>query len=661
MEYSNTITIAILYFLILLVSLVVSYSVGHFIWKIIKPNSSIQNLYLLLFCKWILGVTFIILVVSIVYSKGRTINLFFILLFLFYLLEQYFITKKFPKNSIGSFNSRIDYKFIFGLLIIIIPVFVWRSSLILQFDEFPIKNLLVDNSYYAEISKCLVQTGYENTFVISNLISKSYHYSTPYHYYELWFNGFISKVFNLNYTVSLYLVTFNFFTILLLVGFLGVINNFRKVKWFHKLLVLLLLFIGGNHFFESSPFNYIYMEGVLELFGEKMASIYCFGLVTLILIVYFDLNQNGLIVLLSLPIISISMAPAVFCGAILFCIYKVFKERENWKLYFRMICYYLITSLLLISFYFFSTDDNLNERFSKPLYQYSDLSDFSWFHIKFFVVELFLKFFKEPWHFMLQYLPFLIVVVYLIRNGIVKNSYKMVFALFSFIWISGCAFSKSVYLMENAGHFFSEILVLWHVLFGVSIIIFFFNKDNRVIVSKIIISSAFFISLLANAYFNWHSFDVIAKSERSFSKRYLFEVNKACAQFHQNVTGVVFDDEEFKTNLKYRSFFLEYQYLPFILSNKVYTPFDIRCFRNEKLKIVALENIGNKPFSIYLKNTMDSLSLNSELEMQIEFIKKYKIGYLVCSKNLEVDFRKYLEIKSEICDANTGQRFIVLK
>ncbi len=664
MEYSNTLTIAILYFGILLLTLVATYTVGHFIWSIIKPNSSIQNLYLLLFCKCIIGATFIILVVSLFYSKGRTINLLFILLFLFYLIEKYLIKKQFPKNSIVSLNReigpRMDYKFIFGLLIVIIPVFIWRCSLILQYDEFPIRNLLIDNCYYAEISKCLVQTGFENTFITSNLISNCYQYPTPYHYYELWFNGFVSKAFNLSYTLSLYLVTFNFFTILLLIGFLGVINNFCKVKWFHKVFVLFLLFIGGIHLFENSSFNYIYMEGVLELFGEKMAPIYCFGLLTLILFILFNHNQNGLIVLLSLPIISIGIAPAVFLGVVLFCIYKIYNERENWKPYFRMIYYYVITIIVFILFYFLNQNDNLSDRFSKPLYQYTDLSSFSGNNVKFYIVELFFKCFKEPFYFTLHYLPFLIVVIYLIKKGNRNNSYKMTFILFGFIWISAYLFSKSVYLMNDASHFFSEAIVLWHILFGVSIIIFFFNEDNRIIASvivTIILSSSF----LTNAYYHWHSFDIIAKSERNFSKKYVLEVNKACNDFIQNTKGAVFNDETYVSNLKHPSYFLEYRYLPFIMSNKVYPPFDIRCCDDKKFHSCTQNSMANKPFARFFEKHSSSLFPESDLKIQIDFIKENNITYLVCPKSLDIDFNNYLKVKSEISDANTGQRFIVLK
>ena len=214
---TDILNICIPYFIVTCLITLTSYLAGRSICKIFKLPV-FTGIYLNLFIKTLIGSCFLITLISIIYTGGKTIHLVFILLSLF-LYYEWRITKKqnLPQEEI-KMAAIFNRKNILSLLSFLLIIFLWQARILLKSDSQFLNGIEPDNYYYAEISKCLISTGQENSLTTANLINEQYHFATPYHYYDLWLNGFVSKLFNLSAALSLYLITYTFFTFLFLIG-----------------------------------------------------------------------------------------------------------------------------------------------------------------------------------------------------------------------------------------------------------------------------------------------------------------------------------------------------------------------------------------------------------------------------------------------------------
>ncbi len=621
--------------------------------------------YEALFFSTLTGATFLVILISLVYSGGKTINFIFLLIASFIFIERY-LSKKNTGSTDPDFKNNQDQrtilnlKTIANLLALIAVIFLWQASVVLKIAEFPIDIIEKDSFFYAEISKCLINTGHENTFTASNLASQKYNFPTPYHYYDLWLNGFVCKIFGFNHSLGLYLITYSFFSGVLVFGFLSVTERFTKIKITQILIALLLLFVCSIYIAENVFHLYRFsgvMEGMMERYGGKLTAVYCF---TLSVIILFVLNNNkkALIVALCLPLLFISLAPAVYFGILVFCIYNIFFKKNDRLFYGRLFLYCLMVMACIGLFYFITKKNDLNYRLDKPLMSYTDLYNFSFFRLKVFLIELFLKFRHQPFIFILNYLPFLLVLFYLWIKKKLEVQLRSLLLLFCLIWFAGSIAGNTLYLMDDAFQLYTNLLVLWHVLFGFLFIIFLYREKHQSIV-KYLISVIFIFSLIFNAWNSWFSYEITDHYDPKLSQKYLLEVNTICDSFDKGIKGATFYDDTFYKNLLI-SYPLEYYCVPFILSQNIYVPYNLSATAeipaNNKYQFEKC--VSKSPYNLYLS---DHAIVKDTLQDKIDFIKLNNIKYLVCPKEQTTDFANYFKIKTEVKDEITGQRFIVLE
>jgi len=658
-------SISITYFLVLLALFAVSYGIGFIVFRTLI-RVELKGFYSDFFLKSLIGVSILILLASLFYSKCNTINFIFIFIGLFLFYEFYLCKKEKLTNHAQSQPDKINsftFKNIYVLLFIVFVCFLWQAIVTLKLGSFPINKIERDSFYYAEISKLLIQTGIENSRSNYNLVGQSYHFSTPYHYYDLWLNGIVGQIFNLNFTLSLYLIVYSFFSGIFLIGILSCTENAGSVKWKTIAFLILLLFVSGIHFSENLPGlanYYAWMPGITErCYGGKLIPVYCFALCSLILFVLNKKTRSGLIVLLCLPVISISTAPAVLSGLFIYCIYKLFKK-ENRTFYFRMLAYTVIISGCIFMFYHFQTD-SLSHLLDKSLISYTDLTNISFFRIKFYLVELFLKSYPVPFLFLLNHLPFILPLCFLFFKKGVDSQFKSILSLFTIFWFTGLITYNTFYLMDESHQFFTNMIVLWYVVFGFSFIMFYFRYNLKNNIIGTVILFVFIFACVFNAGYSFTAFKKYDTNEIQFSDKYLIEVNKECSAFKTGTKGGIFYDDAFYQNLLIGSN-AEYHYMPFVLSPKVYVPFNLTPADPALNKSIynIEKNLWKSPFNLYLAQQTDYDISKQILPYQIDFIKENKLQYLICHKNTVLDFKNYLQIKTIITDSLSGQRFIIL-
>ncbi len=575
-------------------------------------------------------------------------------------MESFFWKQALKENNKISENKwqGFNLKTIFGLLLLIAAVYLWRAGLIIKSGIFLNSALNIDTVFYAEISKCLFTTCAENIFTSSKLINHNYNFPTPYHYYDLWFNGFICKIFNLNHTLSLFLITYSFFTANFLFGLLAVIEKYKAINFWDKLIALLLLFVAGLNISKLIPSLSQYnnqMEGMMERLGEKLIPAYCLALFIIFIFVFTKNSKPALILLLCLPCITISITPAVFTGLLLFCLYKIFSKTTNKLFYLRLLCYCLITAACIMCFYLLLMKNEMDFRLDKPLMSYTDLNSFSFFRFKFYFVELFLKCYMQPFIFILNYLPFILILFYLLLFKKSDSNFKSLLILFGLIWLGAVLTSNTFYLLYDGFQFYTNALALFHILFCLAFIIFYYTDKSKI---RNLLSFLFIAVLFFNFINVTYSSKQLNFSHPKFSEKYLREVNKASEKIESNTKGAIFCDDEFYKNSN-NGYPLEYYSTPFIMSQSLYIPFNLTdC--NQIPERVRINNIRKNLFNVYINEQKKISPGKTLLQYQMDFIRENNIRYLICPKGQNIDFLNSLSVNAQIKDSLSGQTFITL-
>lgn len=266
-----------------------------------------------------LGVVLSVSIFSLFYSSFQTVNMLAILLiFVFFI-------KKISYSSRKINNKRIlTNSVIFSGLFIVVSFF----HLVLTKDN-------LDIFFYGGMaSNGLYETGVENFYGYYNeyLPADIANRTMPYHYFELWM-VVLFKQFPMGYSFAMVLkyLVYPFLETLIIYSFYFILKSRKlKVNLFTFIPVLLatlfpLTLVLGFFNTTWAAFNF-------DFWSYPNFILYSFILVNAL--TFFAKNdfKNGLFILLFLPIISITTAPAilttVFVVSLCFYLTKVFNLKE---------------------------------------------------------------------------------------------------------------------------------------------------------------------------------------------------------------------------------------------------------------------------------------------------------------------------------------------
>ncbi|MEP7170480.1 MAG: hypothetical protein ABI855_14015, partial [Bacteroidota bacterium] len=248
-----------------------------------------------------------------------------------------------PSLKGDSLNSEAKniWKNLFPLIIFSMLIYTWFASLILRNANFSISLPLCDTVFYSDISKMIGITGQENTNGVSNILSESYNGLRPYHYFELWLNAAFSSVFKTIHLLSLFIFTYPVLNFITLLGFYSIIEKVTKVSFMYQAFALFFLFMGGLYFNNENPsadYALNLVESPIESYGEKFAVYYPFIICSFSFLMegYFSI---AIIILLILPLLSISTAPGLIAGLVLFSILAIIFKRIDRQSFLKIILY----------------------------------------------------------------------------------------------------------------------------------------------------------------------------------------------------------------------------------------------------------------------------------------------------------------------------------
>ena len=472
-------------FFIFIICLLVSYFLGRSILHVAKKK--VQQPLLL-------GVLIITCFSAIIFTKAITV---YSLVFLVLVIGIYQL-----KNE-KSINP-VWWRDLFRITVMGVILWCYFSLYLFDLETFDPIIQFADVHYWAHLSSRISDTGIESTLIQDGLFNEQQNISL-YHYFDLWFNGFVSSVSGLNSSVSLMGVVYPLLAVLALDVSYSVITDVFSSNKLGLISIFVLATIGGWTFCDidliTSGASFFENRGLLFYHSFKLIIIYPF---LIILIQHYINNNRGGILFISLILFLIypSVALSLFCLiGILFLDWIRISNLKTILMYFSLTLF-LVTVWILIFWQFISSSESilpgsLFDKFNSPIYSMRVVFD---------------KLIQILFYFSLLIVP----VVHLFRS----KAYA--YLLRSFIFVFCIVFPGLVYSALNDGkydfwQFFTNISLPFLNVLSVFSLMWILSRMSNVISC---ITMICYSSVYLNQFFCCSELNIDLKQKNSYDIQY---------------------------------------------------------------------------------------------------------------------------------------------
>lgn len=312
------------YGVIFFLSLGFFWIIGSAFLKLFRLNISFLGNYANIFISLLLGLVISISVFAIMVTKGKT-SMWGILGFVIYGL---YLFKRENHTNSNNNTSTINLSDLFNLLALGLVVFIPFSWNKIPFGENLYPGYMGDYLYYADIGEFAFLTGNENIFSVSNLFGKEYQGASPYHFFDIWLNVLLAQIANLPYVSVLETVVWAIFRFILAVGILGIVEKYFKINPLIVCLCTLVLFFAAWYFpiFNNLDFlryNAKLLQSVAD--GKKIAATGLFFVAFYIFWIY-NYPKAALCFLMAGSFASVGNVMGISGGLFLFGVFKLFQK-----------------------------------------------------------------------------------------------------------------------------------------------------------------------------------------------------------------------------------------------------------------------------------------------------------------------------------------------
>jgi len=655
-----------------LFGLVVFWMFGFLIRTTLKVSNS-NNPYMECFINMALGGLMVAVLTAIWRTSGNTIlwGAFIPLAFIYF---QQHSPKPSPtsKKFINKENVGV---FAYAILVVLVSLSYY---LILYFKP-PFHAIPhFDEGFYAMLGVKNYFFGIESFKAVSMLHSKPG--NTPYHYPELWINSLVFKFLNINQVIGHGIVVKSWLTAIVAMGLRGLTRQVNGAKILEYLSVLPMFIV---------PFLLDYnrlVQGSSLIHSNK-------GLVVGAAIVfwmncYFSKYKMHWVVLLMLPILNISTAPAVFLSLSMFLIIKLIIDFKNNNIsnWYSLITVFF-TALFVAVFYYLQSGNS--EKIPNQIL----------FIKSCYTLPIFIQNAYKHWANSILYLPCLLIPICysIIKHGFVKSVkiilkpvYKnsSLLGLFSLTWLSGIITSFAFFPFAgwdsgqlhtmSAGAFFP--IIIWLCL------IWFVRYLN----SKSLILNLNIFFLLIYCVFLFHQtklyYRILPETHRS--NEYLNQVKSLLEDnkfIYFGVSLLAPNEFRFMEESGARNDLMNtYRVNPFSTSMPPLYLYNLNTLDLKGFEIQDLQDINfktydsrlkyykimsarkdllNSPFYIFSSENSNKKSIIKVLELHYQwaFIRKLKPEFIILSKEavLPIDWMPFIE--KSLVDKLSGEQFMKFK
>lgn len=615
----------------------------------LNQNSRFTNVFFNLFT----GLTTLVFLISVISTKGVTINLLIPIIAISIIrLTKIKISK--PKFNFISLKKLFVELFYFSA--ILLPFFIQEFYYFIDYSDFHFVVPHLDFNFYANISGSLTEYGVENKDrALNYLFPTLYKGVTPYHYFELWLNGFFSRLFHLSPLKTFMLITYPILKTGVFFGVLTVINLKYEITFKYLVFAFLFLFISGVYFqfyneFELTKYFIGYTQSGCLSWGRKYLPLY---MVSLLFLFYFFKNEysTAFTILLLIALFSIGSAPGIITISCLCLAYLSFKNKN----------YFSLLTLAVFSFFFFLfykifTIDVTTEYVNNlALYKKILLDPTNILLLKRFLFAFIFPFLRV----LLIYAPYFLMILILTYLSNEINKVKILMMLF--IGLVLCLFSSFYAAMLNGVLDSGQLLYNNLPLLNVIIIGTFIMLYQEMKFRKILFAFLMLTAICHLIHFNTYIKENTPIAYNGYSDIFKSECVKELEKSDKKeIIGYSMNDKNYsggglKAYYNIPCFFLG-------LNSKGAHFIDINPFRiiqfSKSLPPEDAFYVDNMEINIYKRLIKDKLSIE---ELQYKFVKAHNIKYIYIQKNssLSGGFLKKRQVKRIIEDEITGDKLIV--
>lgn len=639
-------------------TIIVCSVIGHLLYTLFLPQ--ISKPYARTFTKLGLGIVALATCYALFYTKGQSVLILFIVLTILLALEK---IVRFNTFSFKTLLQNINVKpYILNVMIPSIFFFVWEGFFMFKTGNFNFTLPPSDYHHYSEISSALSITGQENIFGIKNTLLDTFYGTTPYHYFELWFNNITANSFNIPNIISLMLICFPVFFTLSYIGFCAIFEKYNTVGVKEKLLSILLFGIGGVflQFYSLIPYlgsGQLLCVIPIDTYYRKYIFYYPF------VIGFWLLFENkkivpAFIILLSLIVISAGALPGIISGILLFVITCLFSKRYDKKSLVKLTLYSLLISIAWVGFYYITSNKEVSVNNLDELVAIETWKNGSTYKT---IANIYVLTILQ---YSLYFLPFMIIFLFMKKQHL-WDALKQKKLPSHIVWVSVLFFTSLscwafMHLTGNARQFFSNgfavVLCVW--------IILQLSKKNS--------SSNFIwgIVILLTSINYYYAFNNNLKSSSKINNDdYLIEVNTSLEKIEKNVVvgGILFSKEETNdiTQRRDKAFHI-YPLAHYTnLSSKIVDVQNLSVFDAPELADKTKEKrfkhlINVTPFYQFVTQQKQRNTFKNIEASQKRFIDEFDLDFIVLRKNAVIP--SYLKpiIKEIKTDGLSGDKFILL-
>lgn len=222
------------YLSVLLVSYVITYTIGRILGGFIPEIRNGNDIPQKSFNYVVLGFIIIIISFAMVWTKGNSIYIIAIFIFIVYFYKRDYLKEKI--FVVDNLNKKEVSVFFVNLFITIFVYFVLFYVYFIRSNG----AIWSDYIFYANISKSVINTHVEST---KNLLYVNNVGAGIYHYTDIWFTALWTRVFDLNYTYTLILITYTYFTSLTIMGAIVLAKFYLNNFYLSFILGLSVMFV----------------------------------------------------------------------------------------------------------------------------------------------------------------------------------------------------------------------------------------------------------------------------------------------------------------------------------------------------------------------------------------------------------------------------------
>lgn len=647
---------------------------GFVIWQCLPVKNAQPHKVQSLFYSLLLGICIIVVFFSLYITVFKTINIVFLLMGALLIWRYYnkeFVLPKSLWANILAFSKAHYLK----ILLYSIPFIAFEALFYFNHTGFKYVIPFVDYIDMYNISQVITLTGQENNkYLLSNFYYPQFHGVAPYHFFELWTNGFLSSILPLPGTLTLMLFVYPFFYFTSFVGVLALWEHYGRLNTQKVILSFFILFVGGMFFEFYKNYELLKWYGgnvgnIVHIWGKKAAVLYPFIIAALIA---FARAKQALFVVLMLcmGVVAIGVMPGIAGGLFLFLLLNKWHKALNRKdLNFSFLVYLIFILSFMGVFLFFGNKNEDSLGFTAILSDLFNALDADYLKTIFFRVIF------PALRLIVIFSPFLVFVIYaLYRLKKGKHDYLgllfkglLLVTLILFVGnITGAVASINIF---SGGQFFSYLFPLLIVYIIFAFVVFYSTFPLYPLNKKTVMPLVFLIFFLTACTYNIYNNVKMHKHYKNVSlsmygDTYIQNITTYLNAKNLNPLGVSFlgqeDIQQYPLNA-YGITGLTFTGMSVKLTEEFHATsllsiFELNLDTSSRFASALLKSFE---FYNFVQKQKSKGHFAGYEQAKVDFIEHFGIDYALVYKNAQLPAALNKRIKKEFRDSVSGQRFVV--